>query len=91
MRLKPFTLTEFAKILLAFERMLPLRAASDFRSDEALIRTTFDLSGGYIGRLSYLLHDACQVAIEDGTERITLSTIERVKDRSIVTVGRRVA
>lgn len=90
-RLKPFTLSQFVKILLAFERMLPLRAASDFRTDEALIRTTFDLSGGYIGRLSYLLHDACQLAIEDGSERITLSTIESVKDRSIVTVGRRVA
>ncbi len=90
-RLKPFTLTEFVKILLAFERMLPLRKASNFRSDEALIRTTFDLSGGYIGRLSYLLHDACQVAIEDGSERITLATIEKVKDRSIATVGRRIA
>lgn len=90
-RLMPFTLSEFVKILLAFERMLPLRASSDFRTDEALVRAAFDLSGGYIGRLSYLLHDACQVAIEDGSERITLSTIERVKDRSIATVGRRVA
>ncbi|MEO7692219.1 MAG: TniB family NTP-binding protein [Sphingomonas sp.] len=89
-RLKPFTLTEFVKILLAFERMLPLRATSDFRADEAMIRTTFELSGGYIGRLSNLLHDACQVAIGEGSERITLSTIERVKNRSIDTVGRRV-
>jgi hypothetical protein len=90
-RLKPFTIAEFAKILLAFERMLPLRQASDFRSDSRLIAAAFDISAGYIGRLSYLLHDACQVAIEDGTERITLSTIDRVKDRSIATVGRRAA
>jgi hypothetical protein len=90
-RLKPFTLTEFTKILLGFERMLPLRGESDFRSDPRVIQATFDLSAGYIGRLSYLLHDACQVAIEDGTERITLAIIDRVKDRSIATVGRRAA
>lgn len=90
-RLKPFTLTEFTKIILGFERMLPLRRESDFRSDPRLILAAFDLSAGYVGRLSYLLHDACQVAIEDGSERITLSTIDRVKDRSIATVGRRAA
>lgn len=90
-RLKPFTLTEFVKILLAFERMLPLRALSDFRSNEPLIQFAYTHSQGFIGRLSYLLHDACQVAIEDGTERITLATLEKVRDRSIATVGRRVA
>jgi hypothetical protein len=90
-RLKPFTLPEFAKVLLGFERMLPLRNESDFRSDPRLIMAAFEISAGYIGRLSYLLHDACQVAIEDGTEKITLSTIDRVKDRSIATLGRRAA
>lgn len=89
-RLKPFTLAEFVPILLAFERMLPLRTASDFRTDQRLIQALFDLSDGYIGRLSYLLHDACQVVIEDGTERITLAAIERIRDRSIATVGRRI-
>lgn len=90
-KLKPFTLTEFAKVLLSFERMLPLRRRSDFRSNETVVQTAYSVSQGYIGRLNYLLHDACQVAIESGEERITASTIDRVKDRSIVSVGRRAA
>lgn len=90
-RLKAFTLGEFVKVLLAFERMLPLRRASDFRSDEAAIQIAYSVSQGYIGRLNYLLHDACQVAIENGTERITAATLDLVKSRSIMSVGRRVA
>lgn len=91
MKLKPFTISEFAKVLLAFERMLPLRRQSNFRENEALIQDAYTLTQGYIGRLNYLLEDACKVAIESGEERITGSTIDRVKDRSIVSVGRRVA
>ena len=90
-RLRPFTLQEFVKIILAFERVLPLRHYSDFRSNEQLIEFAYRQSGGYIGRLSNLLHDACQVAIEDGSERISLSIIELARDRSIATVGRRAA
>lgn len=90
-RLKPFTLADFTKILLAFERVLPLRRESNFRSDPELIEALYRSSGGYIGRLSYLLHDACQVAIEDGVERITFPVVDRVKDRSIAAVGRRAA
>ncbi len=90
-RLKPFTLAEFAKILLAFERMLPLRRQSGFRENETLIQLAYTLTQGYVGRLNYLLEDACKVAIESGEERISTSTIDRVSDRSIVSVGRRVA
>ncbi|NJC33145.1 hypothetical protein GGR88_000619 [Sphingomonas jejuensis] len=90
-KLKPFTLSEFAMILLAFERMLPLRRQSRFRENEGLVQLAYTLTQGYIGRLNYLLEDACKVAIDSGEERITLSTIDRVRDRSIVSVGRRVA
>lgn len=89
--LRPFKLEQFARVLLAFELMLPLRKASKFREDERLIQELFTLSGGYIGRLNVLLHDACQVAIETGEERISLSTIDRVSSRSITTIGKRVA
>lgn len=88
-RLKPFTLDEFVKVLLAFERMLPLRQSSDFRASEATVQAAYTLSQGYIGRLNHLLYDACQIAIESEEERITASTIERIKDRSINSVGRR--
>ena len=90
-KLKPFTMAEFAMILLAFERMLPLRRESRFRENEGLVQLTYTLTQGYIGRLNYLLEDACKIAIDSGEERITLSTIDRVRDRSIVSVGRRVA
>ena len=88
-RLKPFTLGEFAPIMLAFERMLPLRKESNFRANESTIRFAFEHSQGFIGRLSYLLHDACQVAIESGEECITLDVLQKVQDRSIKAVGRR--
>lgn len=90
-KLKPFTISEFAMVLLAFERMLPLRRQSNFRENEALIQAAYTLTQGYIGRLNYLLEDACKVAIESGEERITASTLDRVKDRSIMSVGRRAA
>lgn len=91
LRLKPFTLSEFVKVLLAFERMLPLRRQTDFRSSEPMIQAVYTLTQGYIGRLNHLLEDACKIAIETGEERITESTIDRVTDRSILSVGRRMA
>lgn len=91
LKLKPFTLSEFVKVLLAFERMLPLRRRTDFRSSEQMIQAAYTLTQGYIGRLNHLLEDACKIAIESGEEQITLPTIVRVADRSIMSVGRRTA
>ncbi len=90
-KLKPFTLDQFAKVLLTFERMLPLRRPSNFRSNELVIQQCYTLTQGYIGRLSYLLEDACKIAIDSGEEKITASTIDRVRDLSIVSVGRKAA
>lgn len=89
--LRPFKFDQYVKTLLGFELMLPLRKASDFRSDSRLINQLYDMSSGYIGRLNVLLHDACQIAIESGEERITLSTIDRVRGRSITPLGRNAA
>ena len=85
--LRPFQLGQFAKVLLAFELMLPLRRASNFREDERLIQALFTLSSGYIGRLNVLLHDACQLAIETGEEQITLQTITRTQGRRLTPIG----
>lgn len=86
--LRPFKIAEFVKVLLAFELMLPLRRDSAFREDERLIQQLYSMSGGYIGRLNAFLHDACQVAIESGEEKIFLSTLDRVQGRSIKPLGR---
>lgn len=85
--LKPFTFSEFALVLAAFERVLPLRRTSGFRDDEELVNYAYDQTNGYIGRLSNLLHDACQKAIDSGDECITIDTLSSVKDRSIQAIG----
>lgn len=90
-RMGPFPLDKFARILLTFELILPLRKQSNLKDDERIIQRLYTLSGGYIGRLNPILHDACQVAIESGEERIFLSTIDRIEDRSIKTLGSRAA
>lgn len=53
LRLKPFTLGEFVKVLLAFERMLPLRKQTDFRASEQMIQAAYTQTQGYIGRLNH--------------------------------------
>lgn len=88
-RLAPLSRSDFAKAVLAFEKLLPLRRPSDLRSQPETVLQLYTLTDGLIGRLSYLLHDACVVAIETKQERITAETVSKVKDRSIKTVGRR--
>jgi hypothetical protein len=90
-RLLPFRLNkDFVTTVLSFGRLMPLRRPSELR-DEALIQHLFTHSQGYMGRLSYYLHDACQVAIDSGEERITMDVLRKIPDRSILAVGRRAA
>ena len=88
-RLEPFSISDFAMLMLRFELMLPLRRQSHFRQNERLIQAAYTLTQGYIGRLNYLLEDACKIAIDSGEERITFEIIDQVKDQSIMSVGRR--
>lgn len=83
------TLKEFAIAALAFEKKLPLRKPSKFKEDDSIIRALYTESNGYIGRLSYLLHDACEIAIESGEEQITLDILRKVQNRSIRAVTKR--
>lgn len=85
--LKPFRIDQFALTVLSFEKLIPLRRPSDFRANEDIIQFLYSTTGGLIGNLSYLLHDACQLAIDSGEERITLHLLQKVHDRSLSPVG----
>lgn len=85
----PFKLNEdFVRIVMMFGKLMPLRNPSNLR-DEAIIQHLYTHSQGFIGRLSRRLHDACQIAIESGEERITIDVLNKVPDHSIRTVRRR--
>lgn len=86
-KLKPFKFDEFSLILRGFDRMLPLRQASNFQDEHDLIQFAYSRSQGYIGRLSRLLHKACRIAIDTGEERVTIDILRKVEDRSIDSVA----
>jgi len=68
---------EWRRLLVTFERRLPLRKASRL-SDQDVARTLHRRSSGTIGRLARTLSEAAVMAIEDGTERITPEILDRV-------------
>jgi hypothetical protein len=67
--------TELARLLVSFERVLPLRHASQLAAP-ALAGRIVDLCGGTIGEMSTLLNLASIHAIKTGEERITLDVLE---------------
>ncbi|MCC2113810.1 MAG: hypothetical protein KDJ16_17365, partial [Hyphomicrobiales bacterium] len=91
--LRPFTRDEFAKILVSFGKMLPLRNPSNLRDPKnaEIAHELFARSGGLIGRLSTLLHDACRIAIESKEERLTPDIVRAIPERAIEAARRRAA
>ena len=82
--LRRFDKKEFRTIVRAFERLMPLRRESDFRTDDALVEALYQRSErGLIGRLSRLLKAACLEAIDSKEERITLELLEKVDVRTL--------
>lgn len=67
--------TELARLLASFERVLPLRHASQLAAP-ALAGRIVDLCGGTIGEMSTLLNLAAIHAIKNGEERITLEVLD---------------
>jgi hypothetical protein len=67
------TLTEFTE-------WLALRKASSF-GEPAMIQTLIKHASGVTGRVTWLLGRAAERAIEDGSERIVATDIERVSER----------
>lgn len=65
----------FLRLLMSFERMLPLREASNLH-DRTLAAKLFSMSEGYIGELSRLLSASAVHAIESGRERIDAKVLD---------------
>lgn len=82
-RFEPVTLPrwemdhDFQRLLASFERMLPLKQASNL-ADQELASTLYAMSEGYIGELSRLLSGASALAINSGTEQISAKLLKQV-------------
>ncbi len=70
--------SDFLRLLASFERMLPLREASNLH-DTALASRLFSMSEGYIGELSRVLTKAAAYAVESGDERINVKVLDRIE------------
>lgn len=68
---------EFLRLLFSFEKVLPLKLPSQLHQD-ALARTLFSMSEGYIGELSSLLNDAAVYAIKNNIEQITPKVLKEI-------------
>lgn len=71
---------EFERLLVSFERLLPLRRPSYLVEDELLVLKLFSLMEGKIGELSSLLTKAAIAAIESGQERIDHPLVQSLLD-----------
>jgi len=67
---------DYLRLLASFEKLLPLEHSSALR-DPAMAMKVLSLSEGTIGEISALLCRAAIAAIENGTERITIASLER--------------
>ena len=68
---------DFLRLLVSFERTIPLRNPS-LLHETPLAQKLFTLSEGYIGELSRLIAEAAVRAVETGTERIDLKTLNSI-------------
>jgi len=68
---------EYLKLLMSFERMLPLRKPSNL-IETSMATKILSLSEGTIGEMSMLLRRAAVTAIETGSECINLKTIDAI-------------
>jgi hypothetical protein len=67
----------FRSFVVAYGKLLPLRKASPF-GEPAMIEALIKQSGGITGRITWLLGRAAEIAIEDGSECIDASCVDRV-------------
>ncbi|MFM5513741.1 TniB family NTP-binding protein [Aeromonas veronii] len=82
-RFEPVTLPrwemdhDFQRLVASFERMLPLKQASNL-AQQSIASSLYAMSEGYIGELSRLLSEASVLAINSGTETISEKTLQQV-------------
>jgi hypothetical protein len=80
-RFTPFELTkwqindEFRRFLAAFEKVIPLRKASDL-GQRAILEFVLSYSGGLTGEVARLLNEAAEYAIIDRSEMIKMDHLE---------------
>jgi hypothetical protein len=67
---------DFRRLLRAFEQALPLRRPSQL-TDRPIVQFLVAGSGGLLGEVSRMLNTAAEMAIIDGSERITLGMLEQ--------------
>ncbi len=65
----------FLRLLMSFERMLPLKQPSNLH-DRELANKLYSMSEGYIGELSRLLTQMAVLAVQQQTECITLKMLQ---------------
>lgn len=63
--------TDFRRLLVSFERMLPLKEPSGL-SGKAIAKKVFEMSEGVIGEVSDVLTEAAVNALREGKERIDM-------------------
>ena len=68
----------FLRLLMSFERMLPLKEASNLH-EMTLATRLMSLSEGYIGELSQLLSAAAVHAIQSGREKIDGKVLDEIR------------
>jgi hypothetical protein len=82
-RFEPVTLPrwemnhDFQRLLASFERMLPLKQASDL-SNQKMASKLFAMSEGYIGELSKILSEASALAIRSNSEIISSKELNAI-------------
>ena len=68
---------EFKRLLLSFERVIPLKKESGLIGDR-ISSKILSMSDGLIGEVSKILELSSIMAIKDGSERITLKTLDSI-------------
>ena len=67
---------DFRRLVGAFEQALPLRRASDL-VQRPIVQYLVAASGGLLGEVSRMLNAAAELAIRDGSERVSLQHLEQ--------------
>lgn len=68
----------FLRLLMSFERMLPLKKPSNFH-DMTLATRLMSMSEGHIGELSQLLSAAAVYAVQSGCERVDEKVLDAIR------------
>lgn len=70
--------TEFQRLLMSFEQMLPLKNPSNLIEDKMAVKL-LSMSEGYIGELSSVLRKTAVQAVKTDEERITLELLDKIE------------